>query len=91
MQTQPGISITQCSEGITTLSNGTFQDGWSLNSDIFTPAGCGETGNNVDHWDWCATGNSIGKLTGWSHTNAVSINGYINRTNPMPSGKVINP
>jgi len=90
-QSNPGVNPTQCSEGETTHPDGTFTDGWSLNSDSFTPAGCGETGNNVDHWLWCKTSRSIGTLTGWNHTNAVSINGYVNPPNQMPVGHVINP
>jgi IPT/TIG domain-containing protein len=90
-QRRPGNGITLCSGGDTTLSDGEFIDGWSLNSDAYTPKGCGETGNNVDHWEWCATGNSIGKLTGGCLTNAVSINGFVNPPAAMPKGKVINP
>jgi hypothetical protein len=89
-QPRPGISTTPCSEGSTTESDGTFTDDWSLNSDVYTPVGCGTTGNNVDDWEWCATNNSIGKLTGWSHTNAVSINGTVNPPTPMKKGLVIN-
>jgi hypothetical protein len=90
-QSRPTTKVTLCSGGDTTLSDGEFTDGWTLTADGYTPVDCGETGNNVDDWQWCATGRSIGKLTGWVHTNAVSINGYVNPTTPMPAGHVINP
>ena len=90
-QSRPGTALTLCPKGGTTESDGQFTDGWSLSSDVYTPKGCGETGNNVDHWLWCASGNSIGKLTGGCLTNAVSINGFVNPPSAMPNGKVINP
>jgi len=92
-QTQPGVSIELCSLGFITNSDGTFTDGWTLSSDGYTPAGCGETGNNVDEWQWCPTTppTGIGKLTGWVKSLSVSINSYVNPPNPMPGGTVINP
>jgi len=92
-QTRPSTSTTLCSAGVSTASGGTFTDGWTLNSDSYTPSGCGETGNNTDHWQWCAPSpaRTIGTLTGGCKTNSVTINGYTNPPNPMPAGKVINP
>jgi hypothetical protein len=92
-QSRPSVSLTLCSAGDTANSDGTFTDGWSLASDGFTPAGCGETGNNVDEWQWCATSPAtpVGKLTGWVKTSTVSINNYVNPPSAMPAGTVINP
>jgi hypothetical protein len=88
-QTQPGITSTPCSEGDQTSSGGQFTDGWSLGADGYTPAGCGN--NMDDHWLWCPANRSIGHLSGYVHTNAVSINGVVNPPNQFMAGTVINP
>jgi hypothetical protein len=92
-QSRPVFNTTSCSQGATTLSDRTFTDGWSLGSDGYTPTGCGETGNNVDEWKWCATSTptNIGALTGGCKTNSVTINGYTNPPTAMSAGKIIPP
>jgi hypothetical protein len=88
-QNYPGVSFAPCSQGFMTTSNGEFTDDWSIGSDGFTPTGCGS--NTDDHWMWCATGNSIGHLSGYVHTNAVKINGVVNPPNQFSVGTIINP
>jgi hypothetical protein len=88
-QSNPGATSTPCSEGSTTDSSGQFLDGWTLSSDVYTPIGCGI--NTDDHWMWCPTGRSIGHISGYIHTNAISINSVINPPNSFTPGTVINP
>ena len=62
-----------------------FRDVWSFESTAYGPTGCGYEGIS-DYWQWCGnsagfvvadptTPISIGHLYGYSHTNAVSIEG----------------
>jgi hypothetical protein len=44
-----GPSTTHCSDNDYTPSSGVFTDTWSMNSDSYTPPGCGYT-VNYDHW-----------------------------------------
>ena len=80
-QSEPNPMSAPCSEGFMTTSNGEFTDEWSLGGDGYTPAGCGC--NVDDHWKWCVTGNSIGHLNGYIHTDAISINGVVNSPQPV--------
>lgn len=49
-------------------------DGWSLNSDSFTPVGCGY--NTADTWNALAGSQvAVGKMTGYLHTDSISVNG----------------
>ena|GEM_PF-3364270 len=77
-----------CSSPTTTDSSGVFTDAWTMSSDAYTPAGCGFS--IVDHWDWAAHNpvQDLGTLTGYVHTNQVSINGVVS-PNQIPSGTVI--
>jgi hypothetical protein len=88
-QSDPGTLFSPCSAGYTTGSSGQFTDVWTLASDVYTPIGCGD--NTDDHWMWCPTGRSIGHLSGYVHTNAISINGVVNPPNQFTAGTVINP
>ena len=88
-QNDPGNETAPCSAGTMTGSSAEFTDEWALSSDSFTPVGCGE--NVDDHWRWCPTGSSIGHLSGYCHTNAVSINGVVNPPNQFSQGTIINP
>jgi hypothetical protein len=67
-----------------------FTDRWTMGAN-YTPAGCGY--NITDHWQWCAPSppRTVGTLTGYIHTNAVSINGVVNPPNGFITGTVINP
>jgi hypothetical protein len=89
-QSFPTVRSTLCSEGVT-ADAGEFTDGWSMFSDAYTPAGCGF--NVADEWEWCASSpaRGVGKLTGYIHTNAVSINGVVSPPNKFASGTIINP
>jgi len=91
MQPNPGSSYASCTTSPFTASGGFFTDLWSINSDAYTPSGCGF--NITDHWQWCATSppHTFGTLTGYVHTDAININGYINPPQSMPVGTVINP
>ena len=82
------IQYAQCSAPESTNGTGVFTDDWSLNSDGYTPAGCGL--NVLDHWDWAAHSpvQDLGTLTGYLHTNAVSIDGVVS-PNKIPAGTVI--
>jgi IPT/TIG domain len=77
-----------CSSPVATNSGGVFTDTWSMSSDAYTPAGCGF--NIVDHWDWASHSpvQDLGTLTGFVHTNTVSINGVVS-PNKIPAGTVI--
>jgi hypothetical protein len=77
-QSWPGASTNSCATNpATTLSSGIFTDGWTLGSDAFTPAGCGN--NVIDHWQWCghSPAQTLGTLTGYQHTDHISINGVV--------------
>jgi hypothetical protein len=82
------VKYRQCTAPYTTPGTGVLTDSWSLNSDGYTPAGCGL--NVLDHWDWAAHDpvQVLGTLTGYLHTNAVSINGVVS-PNQIPAGTVI--
>jgi hypothetical protein len=88
-QSNPGFRSSPCSANFFTNSAGVFSDQWSLASDVYTPTGCGE--NVTDHWQWCAhnSAQTLGTLAGYTHTNAISINGVVNPPNSMPPGTVI--
>jgi hypothetical protein len=47
-----------------------------MSSDAYQPAGCGFT-TNYDHWQWCqhSPAQTLGTLTGYTHTNYIKING----------------
>jgi hypothetical protein len=77
-------SPTTCSSNFSTLSNGTFSDVWSMNSDAYAPPGCGFTVN--DHWQWCphSPAQTLGTLTGYIHTNAILINGVLSPAKMAP-------
>jgi hypothetical protein len=88
-QSNPGSQTAPCSANFMTNSAGVFSDQWSLASDGYTPTGCGQ--NVTDHWQWCAhsPAQTLGTLTGYVHTNAISINGVVSPPNSMPPGTVI--
>ncbi|MFI5176279.1 MAG: Ig-like domain-containing protein, partial [Terriglobia bacterium] len=90
-QKRPGINTTPCPTG-STDSNGMFTDSWSLNSDIYTPIGCGEY-SSTDVWKWCAPSppRPVGTLNGVVHTNTIKINGVTTPPDSMPYGTVIRP
>jgi hypothetical protein len=74
-QNLPTPTTNACGSNPTfTDSNGQFIDAWSLNSSTFTPTGCGY--DTVDTWYLQASPQNIpmGVLTGYIHTNAISIN-----------------
>jgi hypothetical protein len=87
-QSNPGITTAPCSNNFKTNTAGVFSDQWSLGADGYTPAGCGD--NVTDHWQWCAHSptQTLGTLTGYTHTNAISINGTVS-PNSMPPGTVV--
>ena len=87
-QSNPGITTAPCSNNFKTNTAGVFSDQWSLGADGYTPAGCGD--NVMDHWQWCAHSptQTLGTLTGYTHTNAISINGTVS-PNSMPPGTVV--
>lgn len=77
-QPDPGGSINACNvnNGVTTAS-GQFTDEWTLNSDRWTPAGCG-FGSIVDTWKYPFSNTIIvpfGTLNGAAFTNSIRING----------------
>jgi len=88
-QSNPGFQATSCSQNKTTNSAGQFTDAWTLEADGYSPVGCGL--NVDDHWLWCPNSSSIGHLSGYCHTNAVSINGVVNPPNQFKTGTIINP
>jgi hypothetical protein len=92
-QAQGPTSVQVCTGSpYTTNPDGTFTDGWSLASDVYTPIGCGF--DIVDKWFYAPSPTvqkPIGTLTGYVHTDAVSINGVVNPPNTLPVGTVINP
>lgn len=71
-----------------TPSSGVFSDDWSMASDSYTPAGCGF--NVTDYWNWASHSpvQDLGKLTGYVHTDKVSINGVVS-PNKLPTNTVI--
>jgi len=85
--TQP--TSAPCSANFQTPSNGLFTDGWSMNSDSYTPPGCGVT-VNYDHWQWCqhSPPQTLGTLTGYIHTDKISINGVVS-PNAMTTGTIV--
>jgi hypothetical protein len=87
-QSNAGFVSTPCSANSQTTPLGTFIDGWTLASDGYTPRGCGE--NVTDHWQWCAhsPAQTLGTLTGYAHTNAISENGVVSPSH-MPPGTVV--
>jgi hypothetical protein len=86
---QEGHQFAQCSQNDQTLSSGTFTDQWTMSSDAYTPAGCGFN-VTYDHWQWCqhSTAQTLGTLTGYVHTDKVSINGVVS-PNKIATGTVI--
>ncbi|HET6217593.1 MAG TPA: Ig-like domain-containing protein [Acidobacteriaceae bacterium] len=87
-QSNPGFKSAPCSNNFNTNAAGIFSDQWSLGADGYTPTGCGD--NVTDHWQWCAhsSAQTLGTLTGYGHTNAVSINGVVS-PNGMTPGTVV--
>jgi hypothetical protein len=88
-QPNPGISTNNCtSNPAVTNSSGVFTDSWTLSSDAYTPTGCGY--NTTDHWQWCGHTpvQTLGTLTGYIHTDHISINGVVS-PNQIPNGTVI--
>jgi len=59
-----------------------------MKSDTYSPAGCGF--NIVDQWDWAGhvPVQDLGTLSGYIHTNSISINGVVS-PNSIPMGTVI--
>jgi len=88
-QTFPGTIYTHCSDGVDTDTNGMFPDQWSMESDAYTPVGCGY--DITDHWQWCTAPKTFGTLTGYTHTDAIKINGVVNPPDQFAVGTVIYP
>lgn len=92
LQPRPPNSTTSCSAPISTNSDGTFTDIWSLNSDAFTPVGCGW--DTTDTWVHLTTPSlaqvPFGTLQGHVHTDHISINGVVS-PNQLANGTRINP
>jgi hypothetical protein len=67
-------SFTSCTSNFNSLSNGTFGDVWSMNSDSYVPSGCGFT--TTDHWQWCvhSPAQTLDTLTLYIPTNSILIN-----------------
>ena len=87
--TFPGVMTTPCSSGLDTNTSGTFTDSWSIASDGYSPTGCGF--NFTTHWQWCAASRTLGTLTGYTHTNAISMNGVVNPPNHFVVGTPVYP
>jgi hypothetical protein len=85
----PGVRTTLCVDGVDTDANGMFPDSWSIASDSYSPAGCGF--NFTTHWQWCPAPKTFGTLTGYTHTNAINMNGVVNPPNQFPLGQPIYP
>jgi hypothetical protein len=84
-----GHNYNQCGTNpASTDSNGVAIDSWSMASDAYTPVGCGF--NTTDHWQWCghSPAQTLGTLTGYIHTDKVSINGVVS-PNAIPTGTVV--
>jgi hypothetical protein len=89
-QTFPGVTTENCGGNYSTDSNGYMADQWSVASDIYTPVGCGY--NYTTHWQWCAAGSrTFLTLSGYTHTNAIDMNGVVNPPNQFTFGTVITP
>lgn len=90
---QQKVTFQSCSSPYTTTSTGAFPDQWTMGSDAYTPAGCGFS--VTDHWQWAASASvqkTFATLTGYVHTNAISINGHVSPpAGTLPPGTVINP
>jgi hypothetical protein len=92
-QQDNGANTAQCNvNNSSTNGSGQFTDSWTLNSDVYTPKGCGL--NISDQWDWAASPSSIlelGSLAGYLHTDTIEINGSITppQANSMPVGTII--
>ncbi len=86
---QEGHQFAQCSQNDQTSSSGTFTDGWTMSSDAYTPTGCGFN-VTYDHWQWCqhSPPQTLGTLTGYVHTDKVSINGVVSPSQ-IATGTVI--
>jgi hypothetical protein len=85
----PGTTSTPCSQGVDTDTSGSFQDSWSMSSDAYTPVGCGYS--ITTHWQWCAAPKTFGTLSGYTHTNAINMNGVVSPPYRFPIGTVIYP
>ncbi|MGA2170617.1 MAG: hypothetical protein ABSG62_20705 [Terracidiphilus sp.] len=87
-QSMAGVSFQACTSPFITPSNGQFTDSWSLSSDIYTPVGCGT--NITDNWDWFYHSplQTLGVLTGYIHTNAISIDGVVSPSK-LPVGTIM--
>ncbi len=88
-QTNPGVLTNPCSSGLDTDTNGEFADSWSMGSDAYTPAGCGF--NFTTHHQWCTAPKTFATLTGYTHTNAISMNGVVNPPNQFSLNTPIYP
>jgi hypothetical protein len=88
-QSQPTIVTTPCSNN-SIKSNGVFTDRWSMNSDVWTPVGCGF--NSVtDTWQWCGHSpvQTLGVLSGYLRATAIEEDGVVSPPNSIPYGTVI--
>jgi hypothetical protein len=93
--TPPPFSTIACDgTQATAPGDSIFNDMWSLWEGNFTPAGCGLDLSVL--WQWCHPAKNggqpmatFGKLVGFSHTDAVKVNGYTLPPTPMPAGTII--
>jgi hypothetical protein len=85
----PGVITTPCSSGLDTDTNGMLFDAWSIANDGYSPVGCGF--NFTTHWQWCTAPKTFGTLTGYIHTNAISMNGVVNPPNQFAAGAPVYP
>jgi hypothetical protein len=83
-QTESHATNNCSSNPSTTGASGLFFDTWSINSDAYTPTGCGF--NTTDHWQWCghSPNPTLGTLTGYVHTDHISINGTVSPSQMTP-------
>ena len=92
-QNEPTLSTLPCSgyPGMT-ASDGTFTDNWSLNSDSYTPVGCG-WGTIIDRWMQPRISGipaPFGTPQGYIHTDQIKINGVVSPAQ-LPPGTIVNP
>lgn len=88
-QSNPGVTTTKCGDNYETDSNGYMADQWTISSDTYSPVGCGF--NFTTHWQWCAAGKTFLTLNGYTHTNAIDMNGVVDPPNKFSVGQVITP
>lgn len=90
-QPQPTPAIMSCVQPGMTASDSTFTDNWSLNSDRYTPPGCGW--DITDNWmqpQISGTPARFGTPYGYIHTDHIKVNGVVS-PDKLLIGTRINP